>query len=86
MSTEMSKPQGPEPATPNSSKKKIENIRFELNIDGLRSVIDSTLPRKAVKQMIHDEVDELFEGNVKQFGESRFVGGPGQWHLKGRYR
>jgi len=69
-----------------SSEKKIENIRFVLDIDGIRSVIDSTMPRKIVKQMIRDEVDELFEGNVKEFGESRFVGGSGQWHLKGRYR
>ena len=62
------------------------NVRFVMEIDGVRSVIDSTLPREQVKQLILEEVEELFLGNIVAYGEDRFVGGPKEWHLKGRYR
>jgi hypothetical protein len=67
--------------------KKIEkskNVRFVLEVDGYKSVIDSTLPRESVKKMIHDEVDAMFAGDFTVVGEDRFCDKTG-FHLKGRY-
>lgn len=64
---------------------KSKSVRFTLEMDGLASVIDSTLDRDALKKMIIEEVEERFAGPVSTVGEDRFVEGPGQWHLKGRY-
>lgn len=66
-------------------KTKSVNVRFVMEIDGVRSVIDSTLPREQVKRLILEEVEELFLGNPVCYGEDRFVGGSKEWHLKGRY-
>ena len=67
------------------SEEKREHIRFTLEMDNLRSVIDSTMPRDVVKQFIVSEIEQRFSGPVKEVGESRFVEGPNKWHLEGRY-
>ena len=64
---------------------KIEKIRFTLEFDGIKSVIDSTLGKETIEKMIMDEVYARFRGNIRTMGEDRFVSGPGKWHLKGRY-
>ena len=61
------------------------SIRFELEIDGIKSIIDSTLPKNKIKSLILSEIEQMFEGNIEVFGEDRFVEGPGKWHFKGRY-
>lgn len=66
--------------------KKPESIRFVLDIGNVRSVIDSTLSKNAIKHIIMDEIEALFSGQpIAEMGESRFVGKAGEWHLHGRY-
>jgi len=67
------------------SDEKSINVEFRLLMDGIESVIDSTLPRNQVRRIILDEIYDRFEGEIYRLGEDRFVGGPGKWHLFGRY-
>jgi hypothetical protein len=66
-------------------KKEFKYLRFTLLMDDIKSVIDPSLSKKAMKQIILDEIEKRFSDKpLYDFGETRCVGDDGG-HLQGRY-